>query len=579
MTAATGPTPEPTIQGDGGGVADSMDARAVTGLLRRVAALDSGVEIARRHDLRIDLAAVDRMASSTRSRLRHGTAHAVVALAGSTGSGKSSLLNAITGAEIAETGLTRPTTAVTQAVVYPGRSDPAAGPMDGEQGVDGLLDWLDVRRRHHLRASPDHPGPPSVPLPTAVDAEPPATAEPPDLRGLVLLDLPDFDSTDATNRAEVERLVALVDQMIWVTDPEKYADHALHDGFLMPLASHSAVIEVVLNKIDILDGPALRVCLADLDRLLDADGLDDVHPLAVSARTGQGVGTLRELLAAEVATRRAVLERVEADLAVAAARLGRLDPTGGERLDGDVRARLIDGLAGAVGVDAVAALVAAQYRRDATLRTGWPPLRWATRFRRAPIASLPRASRSDVARAQVSQALRGVAEATAADIEPVWQPATRQATSKRTDEIVDALDQGTSTGVQAVAARPMWWVAVAGLHTLLLATAAVGALWLAGLLLADSFLLIDVDALTPRLRGFPLPTLLLLGGLAAGVLLALLARPFVAMGARRRARTARTRICGDVEQIADREVIEPLNAVLADRGRLVALQAEVAGDT
>lgn len=548
-----------------------MSDAEVTGLLQRVAALDHIVEIGRRHDLGVDLDAAARIAASARSRLRHGSAHTVVALAGSTGSGKSSLLNALTGAEIAPVGLTRPTTTTAQAVVYPdsGRA--------GAHSADGLLDWLDIRQRHHLQTVPALPA--ATPPAQQHGDQVPVQSGRPGLRGLVLLDLPDFDSTEAANRAEAERLIALVDLMIWVTDPQKYADQSLHDDFLSSLAGYAAVIEVVLNKVDTLNGAALRSCLADLDRLLDDDGLGDVHPLAVSTTTGRGLDTLRGLLAAEIAARQSMLDRIEADLTVAAARLGELNPHGGEGLDVDGRRDLVDGMTRAVGIDSIAALVAAQHTRDATLKTGWPPLRWAHRFRNAPIASLPRAATSHVARAEVSQALRGAAETTAGGVEPTWRPAIRQTTSQRTDEVVVALDRRTSTGVQAVATSPRWWTAVAALHTMLLLTAAVGALWLVALFLLDSLLLIDVDALTPRVRAIPLPTLLLLGGLGGGLLLALLARPFVALGARRRARAARRRTHEDVAQIADDEIVEPLQAVLADRRQLIALQTRVAGRT
>lgn len=570
MTASAGPAR--------GVAATGADDPAVEGLLQRVAALDRIVEIGTRHELGVDLAAAGRIAASTRSRLRHGSARTVVALAGSTGSGKSSLLNAITGAEIAVTGLTRPTTTAAQAVVYPGPGG-TGGVRDGQHSADGLLDWLDIRRRHHLQVVPALPVQPASGLPAHGGEGPSTPTAGQDLRGLVLLDLPDFDSTEATHRAEVERLIALVDLMIWVTDPQKYADQALHEGFLTPLAAYAAVIEVVLNKADTLDDAALRTCLADLDRLLDADGLDDVHPLVVSATTGQGLDALRGLLAAQVAARQAMLDRVGADLAVAAARVGELDPGGGGGLDDDARRVLVDGFARAVGVDSVAALVAAQHRRDATLKTGWPPLRWARRFRRAPIASLPTAARSDIARAEVSQALRGAAQAAQSGVEPTWRPAIRRTTSQRTDEVVTALDRRTSTGVQAVATSPRWWSVLAGLHTVLLVTAAVGALWLVALFLLDSLLLLDIDALTPRVRAIPLPTLLLLGGIAAGLLVALLARPFAASGARRRARAARRRVLADVAEIADDEVVGPLEALLADRRRLVELQALVAGRT
>lgn len=560
MTAGAG-APQSTSAADA-----TPDDPAISGLLARVSALDRIVAIGRRHDLGIDLDAAARIATSTRGRLRHGSAHTVVALAGSTGSGKSSLLNAVTGAEIATVGLTRPTTTATQAVVYPVRGT--------EDSADGLLDWLDVRHRHHLRVVPSLPARPPAPN----GAEPVSAATGASgLRGLILLDLPDFDSTEATHRAEVERLVALVDLMVWVTDPQKYADQALHEGFLAPLAGYAEVIEVALNKADTMADDALRRCLADLDRLLDADGLTDVHPLAVSATTGQGLDVLRGLLAAEVAARQAVLDRVDADLTVAAARVRDLGVSAAKGLDDDARRALVAGLARAVGVDAVAGLVAAQHRRDATLRTGWPPARWARRFRRAPIASLPTSAGSHVARAAVSQALRGAAEAAATDIEPTWRPAIRRTTGDRTDDIVEALDSRTSVGVDAVSTSPRWWRVVAGLHGVLLGLAAVGALWLVALFILDAVLLLDIDALTPRWRAIPLPTVLLGGGLAAGVLLALLSRPIVALGARRRARAARRRIHDDVDRVADDEVIAPLDAVLADRRQLVELQAEVTG--
>ena len=95
-------------------------------------------------------------------------------------------------------------------------------------GADRLLDWLEVPRRH--RHDPE-----------------------PALDGLVLLDLPDHDSVRLEHRLEVDRLVGLVDVLVWVLDPEKYADAAVHDRYLVPLASHAGVLLVVLNQVDRLD--------------------------------------------------------------------------------------------------------------------------------------------------------------------------------------------------------------------------------------------------------------------------------------------------------------------------------------
>ena len=50
--------------------------------------------------------------------------------------------------------------------------------------------------------------------------------------GLVLLDLPDFDSRRLEHRVEADRVLELVDVFVWVTDPQKYADARLHHDYL-----------------------------------------------------------------------------------------------------------------------------------------------------------------------------------------------------------------------------------------------------------------------------------------------------------------------------------------------------------
>ena len=70
------------------------------------------------------------------------------------------------------------------------------------------------------------------------------------LQGVVLLDLPDHDSTEVSHHLEVDRLIELADLMVWVLDPQKYADAAIHDRYLAPLATHKDVMLVVLNHID-----------------------------------------------------------------------------------------------------------------------------------------------------------------------------------------------------------------------------------------------------------------------------------------------------------------------------------------
>ncbi|MGB6572610.1 MAG: GTP-binding protein, partial [Trebonia sp.] len=217
-------------------------------------------------------------------RLRLSGNHTVVALAGGTGSGKSTLFNALAGATFSQPGVTRPTTRHVHACVW------------GMQGAAPLLDWLGVQRRHrYARAS-------------ALDSGESA------LDGLLLLDLPDHDSVVTASMAAVDRLSKLADMLVWVLDPQKYADASVHNRYLIPLAGHAAVFTVVLNQIDLLPEDQVKDCENDLRRLLDAEGLADTPVLPVSARTGAGVEELRELLVEAVSANRAAGDRISADI-------------------------------------------------------------------------------------------------------------------------------------------------------------------------------------------------------------------------------------------------------------------------
>jgi GTP-binding protein EngB required for normal cell division len=217
-------------------------------------------------------------------RLRLSGNHTVVALAGGTGSGKSTLFNALSGATFSPPGVTRPMTRHVHACVW------------GMQGAAPLLDWLGVQRRHrYARASVLDSGES-------------------DLDGLILLDLPDHDSVVTASMAAVDRLSKLADMVIWVLDPQKYADAAVHNRYLIPLAGHADVFTVVLNQIDLLSPQQARDCEEDLRRLLDAEGLIDAPIFPVSARTGDGLGDLRALLTETVTRNRTVTDRIAADI-------------------------------------------------------------------------------------------------------------------------------------------------------------------------------------------------------------------------------------------------------------------------
>ncbi|HET7349661.1 MAG TPA: ABC transporter, partial [Marmoricola sp.] len=67
----------------------------------------------------------------------------------------------------------------------------------------------------------------------------------------------------------------------------------------------------------------------------------------------------------------------------------------------------------------------------------------------------------------------------------------------------------------------------------------------------------------PSWQGFPVPTVLLVLGVASGVLLALFSRVLIAVGSRARARRAERRLRAAVAEVAQRLVVDPVDAELA----------------
>jgi hypothetical protein len=128
------------------------------------------------------------------------------------------------------------------------------------------------------------------------------------------------------------------------------------------------------------------------------------------------------------------------------------------------------------------------------------------------------------------------------------------------------LDQavaGTDLGPDRV---PLWQRTVGGLQWLLALVALAGALWLL-VLVALGFVQLDDVVPLPRTHGVPLPTLLLIGGLLAGLLLALVARPLVRLRAHRRGRAAARRLQNAVDAVAEDALLAPMAAVRADSDR------------
>ena len=228
------------------------------------------------------------LASATallRRRLDYPDDILLVALAGGTGSGKSSLLNALVGDEIAEPGGVRPTTARPLAVA----SSTSLARIRGYLSALGITETA------------------------SADAPP----------WLCLVDLPDTDSVELENRLQVDALVAKVDLVIWVVDPQKYRDASLHHGYLEPLSAHSSRFLFALNQIDRV-APAMRDALEDdFVKALAEDGIDSPRVVPTSAAPPAGPPTGIHRLLERLAERRgsAVYARMLADLDDAVAAL------------------------------------------------------------------------------------------------------------------------------------------------------------------------------------------------------------------------------------------------------------------
>ena len=228
--------------------------------------------------------AADVVVRRARERTGFPGATYVLALAGGTGVGKSSLLNALAGDSVSAVGAVRPTTDVPVALVAEDRRDE----------IEPLMAWLGVGRvAGHADAS---------------------------LAGVALLDLPDVDSVRTEHRSRVDELLPRIDAVAWVVDPEKYDDERLHT-YLRALSAHAPRMRFVLNKADRLNEAQREDLAADLSRRLVAAGIAEPRVAVVSALHGDGIGPLRAELATDADAKAVVIGKLETDAREAAAAL------------------------------------------------------------------------------------------------------------------------------------------------------------------------------------------------------------------------------------------------------------------
>lgn len=494
----------------------------------RVQALSDAVEASRGRlpDRVLDPAA--ELVERASQRLTLSGEHTIVALAGATGSGKSSLFNKLTDLELAGVGVRRPTTSWALACAW------------GPEGAGELLEWMGIPPRHQISRM------------GMLDASDAGQR----LDGLVLLDLPDHDSTEVEHHIEMDRLVEHADALVWVLDPQKYADAAIHDRYLRPLAGYKDVTIVVLNQIDRINYTERANALADVRRILDAEGLDGVTLIGTSAARGDGVDELKRELNSRIQNKRSARERLGSDVSAAAVSLATVGGT--SEIPGltDVdRQHLDEKLEDAAGVAQLGKAVRTLTRRRGTRLTGWPLVRWMVGRGDASEWS------SGLQRSEAEEAIREFAEAASVGLEGPWRDAVRAASAGRAGETVPKIESAV-TGAGLASLRTPWWWHVANVVQWLALVAGIGG---AGWLAAETFLRGRVSGLPVPIDvlGRPLPLLLAVGGLALGVGLAtvsMIANRIIA--ARRVKRTLRV-LRASIEAVADAEVVTPVRDELA----------------
>ncbi|MEV6506154.1 YfjP family GTPase [Streptomyces sp. NPDC051642] len=480
------------------------------------------------------LAEAGRVLDEAAARRRLSGQHTVVAIAGATGSGKSQLFNALAGVAISETGVRRPTTAAPIACSW---SDGAATLID-RLGIPGRL------RRRPLQSA-------------EMEAQ---------LRGLVLVDLPDHDSAAVAHREQVDRVLALVDAVIWVVDPEKYADAILHERYLRPMAGHAEVMFVVLNQIDRLPGEAADQVLDDLRRLLDEDGIalgeygePGATVLSLSALTGDGIPELREVLGQFVGDRGAAARRISADVDAAAWRLRPVYATGRRTgLSEEARDEFAARLADSVGATAAGEAAERAWLRNANRACGTPWLRlwrWYNDRREPTTGRLPVRAQADeeaTARQRVEQAVRTVADRASGGLPAPWAQAVREAAVRGSQGLPEALDELAARAGLPVGRppRPGWWPAAVLAQASMTILQVVGGLWLVGQI---------IGFMAPNLG---VPVLLMVAGIIGGPLVEWSCRMAARGPARRYGLDAERRLREAAAGCGRARVLDPLAAEL-----------------
>src|SRR5215212_9235889 len=265
-----------------------MSVQSPTGLSQELAALG---ERLRAVELRLEVPGVEEARRARDElvaqiddyllpRLRSMEAPLLMVVGGSTGAGKSTLVNSVVGASVTPSGVLRPTTRAPVLVCHPD----------------------DVRWFEDDRVLPGLARTTGGPADAGGLELVPTTSLPP---GLALLDAPDIDSVVAANRALAGQLLAAADSWLFVTTAARYADAVPWD-MLHAARDRGTTVSLVLNRVP---ADATDEVPAHLRQMLEERGLGET-PLLVVEETVPQDGLLP---AAALAPVRGWLDALAAD--------------------------------------------------------------------------------------------------------------------------------------------------------------------------------------------------------------------------------------------------------------------------
>jgi len=276
--AGTSPQGEP-VTANAALASDARTAALIDALdlLRaRLGALRLPLETPGASSARADLArAVDQLDDYLLPRLRAERAPLLVVVGGSTGAGKSTLVNSLLGEHVSAPGVLRPTTRAPVLVHHP---------LDARWfTTDRVLPGLSrvtTQGAQAERGAPEGSGAASgrgLRL-VASDSLP---------QGLALLDAPDIDSVETANRELAAQLLGAADLWLFVTTAARYADAVPWD-LLVQASARRAQVAMVLDRVD----PGAEAVADDLRRLMAEHGLDDARLFVIAEADESGAGAL-----------------------------------------------------------------------------------------------------------------------------------------------------------------------------------------------------------------------------------------------------------------------------------------------